>query len=112
MRTSSQTSMRHYFKIADTAKDTKFTVGNGTPKEATKYTGSGSVEGIYYVDVTGISPKNMSTSYKVTVGDATLDYSVLSYAEAVISGSDKNLANLAKALYNYYEAVSTFNPRV
>ncbi len=109
---NSKTSMRHYFKLADTAKDTKFTVGNDTPKGATKYTGSGSVEGIYYVDVTGISPKDMSTSYKVTVGDATLDYSVLSYAEAVISGSDKNLANLAKALYNYYEAVSTFNPRV
>ncbi len=108
---NSQTSMRHYFKIADTAKDTKFTVGNGTPDNATKYTGSDSVKGIYYVDVAGISPKNMSTSYKVTVGDATLDYSVLSYAEAVISGSDKNLANLAKALYNYYEAVlSTINP--
>ena len=110
---NSQTSMRHYFKIADKAIGTKFTVGNDTPKEATKYTGSGSVEDIYYVDVTGISPRDMSKASTVKIGDKNiLEYSVLSYAEAVISGSDKNLANLAKALYNYYEAVSTFNPRV
>ena len=60
----------------------------------------------WYVDVEGIGAGDLNTMQTVTVGEATFNFSVLSFAKTVIEGAyDADFQNLMKALVLYSAAV-------
>lgn len=61
-----------------------------------------SLEGLYYVEVAGITPDRFGMEHSLRIGSWTLNYSVFSYCKAAcdLSGIEK-LSTLCKSLYNY-----------
>lgn len=60
----------------------------------------------WYVDVEGIGAGDLNTVQTVTVGEATFNFSVLSFAKTVIEGAyEADFQNLMKALVLYSAAV-------
>lgn len=104
---TTETGIRHYFK-ADvdisgytfTRTDTGETL---TPVQKGDY---------YYVEIKGISAKNLSGMYELSVNDGayTISYSVYTNIKAVLeSGStEESYKNVMKALYQYCEAAKLY----
>lgn len=62
-----------------------------------------------YVEITGITPANLTTSYDVTIGGITVSASPASYAYTALNkSSDENLLNAMKAMILYSEAASAY----
>ncbi|MBE6650348.1 MAG: leucine-rich repeat domain-containing protein [Ruminococcaceae bacterium] len=106
----SNTTVRHYFKLADGASisDYTFTVNGArvTPVEK---------DGLYYIEVNNIIARSLGKLDKTVVSSATesmtITYSPLSYVKLALENraeSDPALANLVKALYKYYVAASDY----
>lgn len=100
----SEVTMRHYFKLTSgDIKNHTFKVGNTTltPK-------FDSVNNAYYVDIAGISAKNLATKYTLTVdNNYKLEYSALDYCCAAnkLTDDDKYaIKNLTKALFKLWQA--------
>ena len=93
----SETTIRHYFKLADVTNidDFDFTVGDilVTPVEK---------QGYYYIDIKNVSAEKLGISFDVSINGAEVitNYSALSYANKVLGSdsADDNLKNLVKAL--------------
>ena len=65
--------------------------------------------GTYCIEIENISADQLGTAYAVKIGNYTLNFSALSYANIVVkSNADANLTSLMKALYLYYEAAATY----
>ena len=95
--------IRHYFTFNGSAEGYTAEGGELTRlSETSKY---------YYIDVSNIGAKNLSTKYTVVLKDAednavyTINYSALSYANKVISSNQADpLLSTAYALYAYNAA--------
>ncbi|MGN0629691.1 MAG: GLUG motif-containing protein [Ruminococcus sp.] len=104
----SETTIRHYFTIADGYSADSFTFGAGNEpgKPVAK-------QGYYYVDIKNISAEKLGDAFSVSVnGDAVIsNYSALSYAKKVLDSeeTDDNLKNLVKALYLYNQNAIAYN---
>ena len=68
--------------------------------------------GFYYVDVEDISATDYGVQYVVTIGDNTVQYSVLNYLVNSVKKEGEEgkeaLVNLVKAMYDYYEAAKAY----
>ena len=65
--------------------------------------------GTYCMEIENISADQLGTVYAVKIGDYTLNFSALSYANIVLNNSgDSNLVNLMKALYLYNQAAVAY----
>ncbi|MBR3988649.1 MAG: leucine-rich repeat protein [Clostridia bacterium] len=97
----SETSVKHYFSIEAEVDFSEITV-NGktvTAEKKDKY---------YEVKIPDIPAHKLDEKLVVKVGDLTLDYNALSYAQLVLSGNDTNLKNLMKALCAYNIAADEY----
>ncbi len=106
----SNTIVRHYFELAEGASmsDYTFTVNGikATPCEK---------DGLYYVEIDNIIARDLGKLDKTIISTGSesmvVTYSPLSYVKLVLEGTaseDANLANLTKALYNYYVAAAEY----
>ena len=65
--------------------------------------------GTYCIEIENISANQLGTVYAVKIGNYTLNFSALSYANIVLNKSgDANLINLIKAMYLYYQAAAVY----
>ena len=65
--------------------------------------------GTYCIEIENISANQLGTVYAVKIGNYTLNFSALSYANIVLNKSgDANLINLLKALYLYNQAAVAY----
>ncbi len=101
----SNTTLRHYFKLAEGASidDYTFTVDGTTPLTPVKK------DNYYYIDVKNILAHKLGELRVVTVSDgvqsAKFVYGPFSYVKAVLEDnldSNRDLKLVVKALYNYY----------
>ena len=108
----SNTAMRQYFKVEDKDTIDSYDVyfGEGESKTLlTKHLIEGSPR-YFYVEVTGIGPKEMADQYLFTVKKGTesimtVKYSAMNYFQKMASqeSSSEALKNLCKAAYKYYD---------
>ena len=65
--------------------------------------------GTYCIEIENISADQLGAAYAVKIGNYTLNFSALSYANIVLNKSgDANLINLLKALYLYNQAAVAY----
>jgi hypothetical protein len=66
----------------------------------------------YVVTLNGIEAKNLDKAYTFTVSDGketlSVKYSALSYAATTVTGTNKDLINLMKAMYKYNVAADAY----
>lgn len=102
----SETTARFYFRLtgSKTIDEYTFIVDGQT------VTPTPSGDGIYYVDKTNISAKDLDTAYVASVGGLSVTYYGLSYVRSMLSwsGSTEALINIAKSLYVYNQAANTY----
>ncbi len=93
----SNTTLRHYFKVA-----------NGT--DVSGYNFSGNKGNYYYVDIADISAGTLFNIFTTTVGDYTIEYSPMTYVQAVLNNdsADEALKNTVKALYLYGQSAQAY----
>lgn len=103
----SETTVRHYFHLADGQDITNFKFYvNGvevTPVAKQDY---------YYIDIENISADKLGTAHTVKINETTVisNYSALSYAKTVLDKSaDNNLQNLVNTLYLYNKKALAYN---
>lgn len=104
----STTTIRFYLtvKSGKSIKDAVLTVNN-EKVTATQY-GS-----YYYIEITDITAQNLGYMYEVDLDGIKLEYSALSYAEAVLNrgGFSQSTVDAVRSLYLYYKAAyAYFNP--
>ncbi|MGN0630853.1 MAG: GLUG motif-containing protein [Ruminococcus sp.] len=96
----SETTVRHYFKLAEGYDINNFTFTVGV-EEVTPV----AKQGYYYIDIKNISADKLGTAHTISIGGTPVisGYSALSYAKTVLNSeaADENLKNLVKALYLY-----------
>ncbi|MDO4418881.1 MAG: hypothetical protein Q4B92_00795 [Ruminococcus sp.] len=97
----SETAIKHYFYIEDEENVPEFKV-NGAEVSAQKK------NGYYEIKISDIIAQCLDSSFVVTAGEFSLEYSVLSYGYLAMQGSDTNLTNVVKALYAYNQAADTY----
>ena len=101
----SRTQLNFYVTPADgkTADDLTITITKDGQPVDYDVTMEGSV---YHANISGIAARDLDEAYTITVSDGSserqITYSPLTYSYSKQSNSDENLANCAKALYNYY----------
>ena len=107
---NSDTALRHYFSLNDgySIDDYKFVVDGKELKPICS-------EGVYYINILGISAKDLGNTYELTVTEKSgkklvLKYGALSYCYEVIKNNNgnQNLSNLIKALYQYSCAAQNY----
>ncbi|MGN0631193.1 MAG: hypothetical protein ACI4JN_07690, partial [Ruminococcus sp.] len=107
----SETTIRHYFTIAEGKNISNFTFTVGGKE--TSLTESKNNPGYYYIDIKNISAEKLGEVYTVSINgeDVIIGYSALSYAKKVLDSSetDDNLKNLVKALYIYNQNALDYN---
>lgn len=97
----SETSVKHYFVIDNETDALNITV-NGKAWTAEK-------AGEYYeVKISDIPAQSLDEKLIVKIGNLTLDYNALSYANLAMNGEDNNLKDLMKALYAYNKAADEY----
>lgn len=102
----SETTARFYFRLTGDKTIDEYTfIVDG---QAVTPTPSG--DGIYYVDKTNISAKDLDTAYIASVGGLSVTYYGLSYVRSMLSwsGSTEALINIVKSLYVYNQAANTY----
>ena len=116
----SETTVRHYFTVADGHKITDYTFfvdldGDRDMDPAEKLaaykkaTTDGSA--IYYADIAGITPNELDKAYTLYAlgkdgNEYFCTYGALTYAKNKENSQNGRLANLVKALYNYNKVAS------
>lgn len=103
----SETTLRMYF----TAPSGAFTVKHAGEELSVKKSGS-----YYYVDITGISARNLDETVTVTINDGTaskdVTYNPMTYCQTVLSDETGAFTtatkNVAAALYLYSQAANTY----
>lgn len=104
----SETSIRHYFQLeaGHEISEFTFTLGGATvlvPVKKGDY---------YYVQISDISADNLDTSYTVSVGGFSIQYSALSYAYTAVTNSSAaatpQLQDLLKVLYLYNQEADNY----
>lgn len=106
----SNTTVRHYFTLADGASISDYTFNvNGVKVVPQKK------DGMYYVEIDNIIARSLGKLDKtvITKADSTMviTYSPLSYVKLALekrAESDPDLACLVKALYRYYVAAADY----
>lgn len=97
-----KTTIRHYFTYSGDYTKHTFNVGG---KEITPVKKGN----LIYVDIEDIVAQDMDNVYTLTVSDKlTVNYSVLNYVKLAVSSADKRMANLVKALFNYYKEAEIY----
>ncbi len=92
-----KTTIRHYFKVTNSDTEYVFELG-GKTLEAIDLG-----EGIYCVDIADIAANDLDEVYTLTVNDTlNISYSALNYIKQTVNSDDTAIANLVKALYNYW----------
>ncbi len=95
------TTIRHYFKVAEGTDLASYTVAGGTALQLATGT-----EEYAYTDITSIASNELSTAYEVTVIDKntnsiTINFNALAYVDLCLENEDAKLKKLVKALYRY-----------
>lgn len=99
-------TVRFYFRFSGDINAYTFSV-NG------EKLAPGLKSGLYYVDVTGVTPEMLDRQIELTVTDAagsvlTVSYSPLNYIVRMNQKGGQSLKALLKALYNYHLAAKAF----
>ena len=108
----SETTLRFFFRVEGSA--TLTVTYNGQPLEVMERSG------LYYVDIVGISAKDMSESVTVTISDGTstteVFFNPMSYCQGVLNDKTgafgSEMKNLVCALYLYNQAAIVILGRV
>ncbi len=103
------TTIRVYFQLTGDKTIDQFTfTGDGKTLTPVHYSGK-----VYYVDLVGISARNLDEFYTFTCGGLTLRYCGLSYVKSTMdySGSTENDRYMARALYGYAMAANAYLDR-
>ena len=98
----SETILRLFFEVEDINNFTVTYGGQGLePKKR---------DGLYYVDITGISAQRLDETVTVTVNGTDIQYSVMGYCYNVLmdEGADENLKKVVKALILYNRAADAY----
>ncbi len=105
----STTSIRHYFRFDNGVDPYSFTyVVNGQTVQL-KQNSKG-----YFIEIENIIARNLGTNYSASVSKnsqtMTVVYAPMSYVKSIVenAGSNANLVNLSKALYNYFSAAIAY----
>ena len=107
---NSDTALRHYFSLNDgySISDYKFVVDGKELKPIYS-------DGVYYINILGISAKDLGNTYELAVTEKSdkkliLRYGALSYCYEVVknNNSNPNLRNLINALYQYSCAAQNY----
>ena len=104
----SETTLRFFFRVEGSA--TLTVTYNGQPLEVMERSG------LYYVDIVGISAKDMSESVTVTISDGTstteVFFNPMSYCQGVLNDKTgafgSEMKNLVCALYLYNQAANSY----
>ena len=96
----SKSTLRHIFK-KNSKNDPDQTVGDGA------FTGQQS-NFYYYKDYSNIPAAELDELKTCTVNGVEINYSALDYAKNLVTSSNANHANLAKALYWYNQAANAY----
>ncbi len=102
------THVRHYFDIEENANIT-FSIDDTA--EETKYS---SKNDLYYIEIPGIYPQNMSDRFTLTVKNGagesrTVEYSVYAYFYDILRTSkDQHMIDAVEAAYAYGEAAKAY----
>lgn len=101
----SETSIRHYFSVADGYKINDFNFQ--CDGKNLKPVASGKM---YYVEIPNIASGDLDTMYEVTVGGFSIKYGALTYAynKLVKTDTDESLKNLCRAMYLYNQAANAY----
>lgn len=101
-----RTTIRHYFKVTDGFDASKYSFKvDGVVKTPVIKQGTDLV----YVDIEDIEAHNLSKVFTLNVSDSMMvEYSALNYVKLAISSENSRLANLVKALYNYYKNANEY----
>jgi hypothetical protein len=105
----SETTLRFFFKVDSGVEN--FSVLYGTETLEVKERG-----GLYYVDVTGISAKDLDADITLTINDggntADVVFNPMSYCQGVQNDTTgafgENMKNLVAALYQYNLAADNY----
>jgi hypothetical protein len=62
----------------------------------------------YYVETDGIAAKDLEKMFNVQVGGITVNYGALSYVNSKAGSSNELEANIAKALFAYWQAAEAY----
>ena len=62
----------------------------------------------WYVETDGIAAKDLEEMFEIQVGGITVKYGALSYVNSKASSSNELEANIAKALFAYWQAAESF----
>ena len=101
----SETTLRFFFQ----ADSGDFTVTLGGQELEVKERG-----GLYYVDVTNISAKDLDENVTITINDGTnaadVTYNPMAYCASVLNSDafDQEMKNVASALYLYNQAANAY----
>ena len=95
--------VRVYFSLTGSKSIDQYTFTIDGKKVAVQQNEKG-----YYVESDGIAAKHLDKMFKIQVGGITVNYGALSYVNSKVGGSNVLEANIAKALYAYWEAAEAF----
>ena len=98
----SKTAIRYYFTVTGNIADYTFTAAGAEAQAVEK-------DGLYYVEIAGITPQNLNEICEVNVSDGTntlqVSYSPMHYIVRMYNGTgSENLKNLLQAMYGYHLA--------
>ena len=90
----SKIAVRFYFNVTGNISDYSFSAGTPVAKD-----------GRYYVEIANINPQDYANPVSVTVNDTlTVNYSPLTYISRMANSENAAMAQLVKAMYQYYQA--------
>ena len=96
---TNKTAVRYYFTVSGNVDSYSFKVGESTYKAVEK-------DGLYYVEIPGINPKDLANEIVLTVSNGTdsmtVGYSPLHYIVRMYGKGADTLKNLLAAMYGYH----------
>ena len=99
---TNKTAVRYYFAVSGDIESYSFKVGESTYKAVEK-------DGLYYVEIPGINPQDISKDITLTVSDSmTVTYSPLHYIVRMYGKGADTLKNLLAAMYGYHLKAASY----
>ena len=99
----SKIALRYYFTVSGDINDHSFTVGGQA------YTPVKSAEGVYYIEVSGITPQNMDQAITVSVNEQLhITYSPVTYMVRMSVKGSEAVQDLVSAMYGYHLAAKDY----
>lgn len=96
-------AVRYYFTVSGDINDHSFTVGGQA------YTPVKSAEGVYYIEVSGITPQNMDQAITVSVNEQLhITYSPMTYMVRMSVKGSEAVQDLVSAMYGYHLAAKDY----